>query len=551
MQITIRDFMGCERADVSVSPIALIGGHNAQGKSSICRAAAYALSGQPVPAGMTKASAGALVRVGAAKATVAVATDNGSVSVIYPKALLESEGQVSPWASVWATGLRAITDLPEKERVEILRELIGAQPTEKDFQDAVADAGIDAKHMQPLWELIAVNGWDAAHKRAQDKGREIKAQWEYATGEKYGEKKAESWLPHNWSSAIENASFDALQAIVTGAKADLEGIIASQAVAEEKVAVLRDTAAKADDLMAQGKAASEALKAAETTFASAKAALDEMPTGQQRKPLQCPHCAAGVFYNKTLQGESLVKAEGLIPDDEIAAQREAYKAAADKVAELKAALDAARGKYETLRVEYKQALDAAEKLAALPQGTATQADIDRAREALRVAENDLKAFQQKTEGDRLHRGVQDNQRIIDMLAPDGVRRVVLVRALEAFNKELDAIAKACGWSRVEITPDLDVEYAGRVYFLLSESEQFRTRVTLQLAIARRDGSAAVVIDGADVLDAAGRGGLFRALNSLRIPAMVGMMANKREALPDLATMSAGKTYWIEKGILND
>ena len=145
--------------------------------------------------------------------------------------------------------------------------------------------------------------------------------------------------------------------------------------------------------------------------------------------------------------------------------------------------------------------------------------------------------------------MQANQRIIDLLSSEGVRRTALVKALTSFNAELAAVSDACGWAKVEITPDLDVEFGGRVYFLLSESEQFRARTTLQLAIARKDRSAAVVIDGADVLDAKGRGGLFGALKSLGVTAVVGMMANKPEALPSMRNADVGETYWIEKGIL--
>jgi hypothetical protein len=193
MQITIRDFMGCERADITADPIAIVAGRNAQGKSSVCTAVALAIAGQAVPTGMLKNQAGLLVRVGAAKGTVAVAQLNDDpaatpslTEITYPKAQLTSEGPNPIRASVWAAGLKSIATLPDKERTETLRGLIGAEPTHADFTSAAVDAGMDEKTVAAIWQIVERDGWDSGHKRAQDKGRELKAQWDYATGEKYG-----------------------------------------------------------------------------------------------------------------------------------------------------------------------------------------------------------------------------------------------------------------------------------------------------------------------------------------------------------------------------
>lgn len=548
MHIKISNIMGCESADITAGHIALIGGRNAQGKSSICRSVAYALAGQPVPQGLTKAACGVLVRSGAAKGRVEVIGQGGTVAIDYPKAILSSDGDAPPRASIWAAGLKTVAELPEKERVEILRDLIGAKPTRDDLAAAIRDSGVPEKHTDPIWKLIEVNGWDAAHKQAQDKGREIKAQWEYAAGEKYGEKKAESWLPQNWSAGIENASRDSLEAIITGARADLDAAIADSAVAEDRVAALREKAAQIS--VHEGDLANEqdALETSESKLAQAKAVMDTMPTGQQRRALACPHCDGAVFFEKVIGGESLIKAEGLLDADELASQLNAFKAQQGLVAELSDEVKRSRQSVAATKAALAAAQAAANELAALPQsGGRSQAEIDAAREALRVAEHDLKAWVQKTEADRLHRAVQANQQIVDILSPDGVRRKSLVKALESFNAKLADIAGQCGWSGVAVSGDLDTEYNQRPYILLSESEQFRVRVTLQLAIAEIDQSAAVVIDGADVLDAAGRQGLFNALRARKQAAVVGMMANRADLLPSMADAGCGQTYWVESG----
>jgi hypothetical protein len=549
MKIAIRNFMGCETADITASPIALVSGQNAQGKSSVCRAVAFALAGHPVPVGMTKNAASALVRVGAPKGRVEVTSDTGTVTIDYPKALLASDGANPPRASVWAAGIKSVVDLPERERVEVLRDLIGAKPTFDDLVQAATEAGIDARHFEPMWKTIELNGWDAAHKQAGDKGREIKAQWEYATGEKYGEKKAESWIPRNWSTGIENASKEALEAVVTGARAEVELAIANAAVDASRITELQALATQASDLIKQAEEQAGVVADWESDYNAEQAILAKLPQGKERQPLCCPHCQGQVFPEKHADGVTrLIKASGMTPPEDLVRQAEKYAEQLARVEDLRSKVTQARNKLHQLDADAAKATGAAKTLAEMPRGTASQADIDKAREAQRLAEGDLQAFVKKSEADRLHRSALVNQLTVALLSPDGVRRRALVKALEGFNTAMAEISASCKWKPVSISPDLDVEYNGRPYFLLSESEQFRARTTLQLAIAAQEGAAAIVIDGADVLDNAGRSGLFNHLRKHKITALIGMMSNSRDKVPNMAEAKCGATYWIENGI---
>ncbi len=89
-----------------------------------------------------------------------------------------------------------------------------------------------------------------------------------------------------------------------------------------------------------------------------------------------------------------------------------------------------------------------------------------------------------------------------------------------------------------------------MYPLLSESEQFRVRVTLQVAIAKMDDSAAMVIDRADILDRQGRNGMMKLLLRTGIPTLVCMtiLDPEKDPPPDLAAKGKGQTYWLAKGI---
>ena len=363
MQIKINDFMGCQTADIVVSHIALLGGRNAQGKSSACRAIAYALAGQPVPAGLNKSAAGALIRTGAAKGGVELKTDDGVVSIAYPKAILASDG-MAPRASVWAAGLKTIAELPDKERVETIRSLISATPTQEDFTQACHEAGIDEKFIAPLWTLITKEGWEAAHKKGQDKGREIKAQWEYASGEKYGEKKAETWLPHNWSAGIEHTSKDSLEAIVTGARADLETQIAQTAVDEERVAQLTALVEQIPalaDALGEKRAAEEN---AETANQTAAKELQALPRGVQKQAVACPHCAGSLF----VEGGKVSKAEGLLTQEQITAQADAHAKMTTKVAGLREVAEACRKETAAAHMAHQSAVKAQAELERMPKG---------------------------------------------------------------------------------------------------------------------------------------------------------------------------------------
>src|SRR5215469_5466296 len=84
ISINIRDYRGCEFADIECAPLALVAGRNAVGKSSIAGALAAILSSEAVPPGIKKGSAAALVRAGAKNAIVKIRDDNGAASLDWP-----------------------------------------------------------------------------------------------------------------------------------------------------------------------------------------------------------------------------------------------------------------------------------------------------------------------------------------------------------------------------------------------------------------------------------------------------------------------------------
>jgi P pilus assembly chaperone PapD len=81
------------------------------------------------------------------------------------------------------------------------------------------------------------------------------------------------------------------------------------------------------------------------------------------------------------------------------------------------------------------------------------------------------------------------------------------------------------------------------------------RVLLQIWMAQADNSAAVIIDGADiVVNRPLRNGLFNLLRKVDLPALVTMALpgdarENRKLFPDLKKAKRGVSYWIENNEL--
>lgn len=567
MKIAIRNFRGCERADLESDGITLVSGHNGNGKSSICLAVAAAITRQGIPfikpgpkpgeynALLAKGSAGALVKSGFAEGRVSIEMETGVVELKWPGLDIETTGKRPPQASVFTAGILDIVDLDDKKRAVALSNLIGATPTNKDLTQFLEDRKVSEETAAKLWEKIEADGWDVTYDKARDAGAKIKGQWEDVTGgERYGKSKAEGWMPAEWEAELENASRDDLEAAVTRAREALEKVVGKAAVSEADLEKLRAQAeAEAPDLDALEKEVADA----EDNVKGAREELDACPAPDAKGQVlvECPHCGekAALDVNRKNAAET---AYALSKPKEVS--EKAIKAARDKRQKAEAAVaDAekmareARGKLgDAVRVF--DGIKAAKEALASQKSGADQKKVDEAREAVRVAEERLGKYNAWSKAARLHKSMQQTQDMIDALDPKGVRRTVLLRALQAFNDRLKPISKAAGWESLTITADLDFALEGRPpFFLMCESEQFRVRAMIRMAIAEVEDSNFIIIDGADKLDASNRNGMFKALAKWckgGRAALVGMTLNKPDQMPPLNGRKLGRCYWIEKGI---
>lgn len=541
MKATIKNFMGCAAAEVEASKIALILGLNGQGKTSTLLPIAAALRGG-VPLGLQKTKAGMLVKTGAGAASVVLEEDNAKVEVFWPKCERRSEGVSAPEASDIAVGAVAFPAMADKDKVELLRDILKTDPVKQELCEALADAGLSEKVQEAVWHNIEAEGWDASLDRAKEKGRSLKSQWALIAGETYGEKKAASWFPQGWENDLETTSTEALEADVSLARADLEDKIANQAIGadelarlQEKVDGLADAEKKCDDAAGKVTEAQKALK-------EARAAREKLPK-LPNYDLVCPHCGKPVVYQfgkleaikQSLSAEEREKLEQQILD------------ADNAVSKAERELNAAKHDFILADSDLQAIKKAKEELEAKQGKTIQPAEVDEARNAVRKAETRLQSFNRYNEALRVHRNILENQAIINVLEPEGIRRRSLEKGLADFNGRLEYLCHVAGWACVKVDGDMSVSYNDRPFVLCSESEKFRAKVTLQAAIAEYDGSHALVVDAADILDNKGRAGLLKLLSGQSYCSFVGMMAAKPAAAPDLKKLGIGRKYWVEAG----
>lgn len=188
------------------------------------------------------------------------------------------------------------------------------------------------------------------------------------------------------------------------------------------------------------------------------------------------------------------------------------------------------------------------KLEAAPKGTGR--DIAECRAQVSAAQNKLTAFTKYRQVLQKHNGIQMNQRIIDILAPDGLRMSRLTDALEKLNAEIADICGIARWETVKILPDMSITYGTRPYILSSHAQQFRCKVALQAAWVRLQKDKMMMVDVTSDLDPDSKRGIIRivaGLNSgLKIYGVVAMAGGERTDM-FVKNSDTRKSYWIENG----
>lgn len=551
LKFSVRDYRGVERADIELAPLALISGNNEQGKSSLAQAARAALAGVPIPIpGIAKKDAAILVREGAEKGEATVSGGGEARTVRWPKADVK-DSESAPWCSPFAVGLRHLLDDDGRERANIMAGYVDSVPGITDLAKAMADAGYSEKAVEQTWAALTAspNGWDETWKKAREHTTLLKGQWEATTGEKWGAKKAEDWTPEGLP---DDAGRDALEATLERAREAVKEAVGSAAVSAAEVERLR---AEAETPAEDVDPLREELTVLEVELEQVQAERAALPADGKSEgtTCECPACGVNLVVDKVWNGPTTLK---------LPSGKEPTKAELKEIRTKRASLDGKIGNLQarisTLTRQIASAEQAAERaLAALTrlqemdgrkEGVSAE-DVAAAERAEAEARAALAAFDAKVQADKIHRNIIKNEKLVAILAPEGLRRRKLAAGLDTFNAALADISAAAKWPVVRIDENLDAHYGTRPVWAASASGQWRARLVIQLAMAQMDGSAAVVIDEADILDFRGRNGLFALLKASGLRALVAMTFNKPDLVPDLAKAKLGASYWISAGVV--
>lgn len=540
MKITIENYRGIKSAAFDLDGVVMIAAKNAAGKSAVAQAAGAVLSGLPIPIpGVLKTMAGMLVRVGASGGFAQLDCDTGTARVDWPKASMKTKGDL-PSVSNIAAGIEAIPRMEPKQRTERLIEILNAHPTRADLCNRLGREGINEQVADHVWQTVGKQGWDGAHAQAKETGARLKGQWEAVAGKRYGSRVAENFVPNEWDSELASESEESLAAKLTDARDTLDGMIAVSAVDDAERERLESLADELPSRRTAFEEAKAAFDAAATDFTMSRAALHGLRDPASQKDVPCPHCA----------GKLSIVGGGVIPAIPISEHdAEAWREAQGRIAKNYETCEA----LASTRNAAKAALDAVEsakaKLAALSSANSTQEQVEKARQAVRLADSRLQAFAAKTRADRLQSSILQNAIIVAALETSGVRQDALSDALGKFATDfLKPLSMASAWELVEIHPDMSLSYGGRAWALLSESERYRTSALLQVAIATKQESKALIIDAADILDREGRNGLISMLRGVGIPALVCITLPSMNDAPDLGAKGIGATYWVRDGL---
>ena len=553
MKVEVKNFMGCEKAEVSANNIALICGLNHQGKSSFLNALISAVGHNPTPFGLKKSECGLLVKSGTASASVKVQDERTfeSVSISWPKAEITTEGSNPPCTSEMSCGLTNLVDLKDKERSEFIRSLMNCEPTKDDLRNFLNSRDCtNERLLEAVWKFIEQDGFEASYKRATDSGRAFKNQWSDVTGEAYGTNKAETWQPADWNSDLIGISQESLEAQLSGARAELEDMIARQAVdaskIEEYAELANETFLKVANDQAEATCADIASLRAE--ISKLRRSLESLRNTDTSETQICPHCGQKL---EVVSGK-IKKAEELSPEivEQIVKNRnEIIYRINTKDEELRQL----QVKYSKLNVEIEKRKEAFQKLEEYQQksgGNVTQAEIDQKRNQIKQIDGNISAFKAYNEAKRLAQKIKENQIIIDALDMSGIRKAAMEKGLSKFNLHLKGVCEYAGWGIVAVEKDLTITYNDRPYLLLSESEKMRVRISLQYSITKLSESNIIIIDGAELLDKNGKNGLFKLLIMSGIFCFVGMMYSDKSKVPNMKKYNVSN-YWVENGIIEE
>lgn len=556
MKVRARNFCGLASADFDMVGITLVGGENNAGKSSLLQGVAAAALRDPLARGMKKKDAKQLVREGTEAGSVTLDWGTGKRRVSWPTVTVEESGDAAGVSLGSALGIGAVrfSSLDMKQRAMELTERLGLTPTRLDLDAFLAgeQPKLTKEVVDALWEDIDVSGWDAVHKRATDGATKLKGRWEAYTGERWGQSKAAGWRPglilEDEDSTIEEAAEEE-----KAARTKLQQLLADGAVTDKALA---DAQAAAEDLTGAQKAEAEArakiatMDAALNKLVKKRESLAPLATDDptRRQEFTCPCCEKKVWLRRIDGALTLVVPDPPKDEKAQAALEREHASVTEAITAQQRKIDGANEELQIAVRRRGNAEKACERLAALKaKPKVTEEDVAAGQAAVATAEARREAVTAYHKAREVYEEWLSHQPMIKALAPDGVRAKKVKDGLDDWRRELADLSTTAGWREVSISGDLEITVGGRIWPLLSVSEQWRADLLITLSLAKREKAQLVLVDALDVLHVRLRPGALKALRATGIPALVAATVTDQAAMPQLERVGFGRCYWIGEG----
>lgn len=557
--ITIRNVVGAREINHAPrAPITLFCGGNHAGKSSINEAVRMAFSGEGIRVAPIKKHGALLISDGAKSGGVYVETDAGTAACALPSAEHELTGRMAtglPEALPYVLDAQRFAKLTAEERRTFLFALTGRKVTSEEVKRRLLERACNAEKIDAVLPMLR-SGFPAAEAEADKKSSGAKTAWRALTKETYGKNKAAAW-----AAPVPTVETDLEELTTALQSAEVELATAQQALGamqerhraaverEQQIHNARELVARLPRLQAKLAADQETLADVQAKLTSAQERAGEAPRVGLVHDLGAALSAVlhiSDTSDGTIDRHGEIERWADMPcmtqvqaayDSYVAAHGEPGKAgdpeARESIPEYTRARDTAKRAVENDQRDITQAEAAKTLLETLeaPDETAladnsAQADVvgrlvaarDAARAAVQKHVADVTAAttadEITKEAAQLHKDVIEWAALAEALAPDGIPSEMLAQALTPVNRALRDGSIATGWAQPNINLDMSITADGRLYQLLSESEQYRVDTIIAAAIAKMSGERILLLDRVDMLDLRGRMELLMWLDQL-------------------------------------
>lgn len=545
MQVTIENYNGVARADFNAERITTIFGRNAQGKSSLADAVARCAARETFK---TKPEAMQNIKAGFDQAEITLQGESGSIAFTLPVNKIDTSGGASWSISKVAAGLE--TPAGHGNPFELLHEYLDATPDKDDLAAELETLGILDAGVDRIWGMVLNPAskqpdWPMAHKKFEDQRKAQKGQFQEVTKITWGSKQGGTWLPDGYDRELENESEESLRGALSQRELALEEAVRNEALGEAEREKLIIRADAVQDFKAKLEAVVKEIEQADADLIAIREEADTLPKPDAAETTwPCWNCGKhnAVEGGKGVEPKAIDKKEAEAREKAIEAKREDYR-------QVKANRDSMIADKRVIEENIAAGEAAKEKLAAAPDGGGV--DVEKARNEVERARQRLTAFTTCMRARKLHSDILQSDKLVSLTAPDGLPGKKLGAAIANLNKDLKKLSEVAEWGTVKVSgADGTVSYDGKIYSRRkpSTSEKFRTEVTLQVALANIKGDSMVIVDAIDVLDGAGRSGLYWLLDDAGLDALVTCTVSDKDEAPHLEHF--GPSYWIEGGELS-